>query len=240
MTIGNLNLPVMTVHAEPEWSKSIENTTLGTGSIVDPKAPDSKDAPWTGSYVYYGTYGNQAAPVAKEDLKVSDTAQELVTAGKAEGGELLYALGTDDKTAPTDGWSKDLPKAKDAGIYYVWYKAVGDKNHKDTEPACVKVIIAEKAQDEKPEEVITDPVTEKQEKVSETVKEMINDVPVSAYLAVSYPMAVEWTGKKVTKAQLEALLNEGESLAKLNISGLEDALKPDVFNGLRVVLFFLS
>nr|MCR5120740.1 DUF6273 domain-containing protein [Lachnospiraceae bacterium] len=63
MTVGNMNLPVMTVNAEPGWTKTVDNTGLGTGSIGDPKAPDSKDDPWTGSYVYYGTYGNQAAPV---------------------------------------------------------------------------------------------------------------------------------------------------------------------------------
>ena len=178
------------------------------------------------------------APVAKEGLKASDTAQELVTAGKAEGGELFYVLGTDDKTAPTEGWSKDVPSAKDAGTYYVWYKAVGDKNHKDTVPACVKVTIAEKAQEEKPEEVITDPVTEKQEKVSEQVKETINDMPVSINIVASYPKAVEWTGKKVTKAQLEALLNDGESLAKLNITGLEEALKGRMKEGTDVSKLF--
>ncbi len=80
-------------------------------------------------------------PVAKEGLTVSDTAQALVTAGKAEGGEMFYALGTDDKTAPAGGWSKDVPTAKDAGTYYVWYKVVGDKNHKDTEAKCVTVIM---------------------------------------------------------------------------------------------------
>ncbi len=85
-------------------------------------------------------------PVAKEGLKASDTAQALVTAGNAEDGDMFYVLGSDDKIAPTEGWSKDVPTAKDAGTYYVWYKVVGDKKHKDTEPACVKVTIAEKEQ----------------------------------------------------------------------------------------------
>ena len=189
------------------------------------------------------------APVAKTGLIASDTAQALVTAGKANYGEMLYALGTDDKTAPTDGWSKEVPIAKEAGTYYVWYKVVGDADHEDTAPACVKVTIAEKEQpkeekpddkkeDDKPEEVITDPVTEKQEKVSEPVKETINDVPISANLAVSYPKAVEWTGKKITKAQLEALLAEGEVLTKLNISGLEEALKGNMKEGTDISKLF--
>ncbi|MBO5535175.1 MAG: LPXTG cell wall anchor domain-containing protein, partial [Clostridia bacterium] len=30
-----------------------------------------------------------------------------------------------------------------AGIYYVWYKVVADSAHRDTEPACIPVTIAE-------------------------------------------------------------------------------------------------
>ena len=70
-------------------------------------------------------------------LTYNGKAQELVTVGKAEGGEMQYAIGKDNKTAPTTGWSKSIPNETDAGTYYVWYKVVGDENHEDTEPAYV-------------------------------------------------------------------------------------------------------
>ena len=80
------------------------------------------------------------APEAKS-LTVNGQAQALVTAGTAEGGTMQYALGTDATTAPTSGWSASIPTGTDAGTYYVWYKVIGDDNHKDTEPACVEAKI---------------------------------------------------------------------------------------------------
>ena len=82
-----------------------------------------------------------SAPAAKT-LTYNGSAQELVTAGVAEGGTMNYALGTDATTAPTDGWSTFIPTETEAGTYYVWYKAVGDANHNDSEPKDVTVVIA--------------------------------------------------------------------------------------------------
>ena len=84
-------------------------------------------------------------PAAKVGLVAGDQAQELVTAGTAEGGTMRYALGTDDKTAPAAGWNTAIPAGKDAGTYYVWYCAKGDANHLDSDAACVLVTIAEPA-----------------------------------------------------------------------------------------------
>ena len=80
------------------------------------------------------------APTAKT-LKYTGQAQALVTAGVAEGGTMQYALGKDATTAPTDGWSESIPSKTDAGTYYVWYKAVGDKHHADSEAKCVTIKI---------------------------------------------------------------------------------------------------
>lgn len=60
------------------------------------------------------------------------TEQELVTAGSASGGTMMYAVSTSPKT-PADGWSEDIPKATDAGKYYVHYYAKGDSDHSDSE-----------------------------------------------------------------------------------------------------------
>ena len=67
------------------------------------------------------------------------------------GGTMLYALGTDDVTAPEEDsdsvteaerrWTDTIPTGKKNGKYYVWYKVVGDENHTDTAPVCVKVTI---------------------------------------------------------------------------------------------------
>ena len=57
---------------------------------------------------------------------------------------MQYALGT-ESSAPIDGWSTSIPKATVAGTYYVWYKAVGDVNHTDTNPECITVTIEHKS-----------------------------------------------------------------------------------------------
>ena len=81
------------------------------------------------------------APTAK-DLTYTGQAQELVNAGKADGGTMEYALGTDDKTAPTTGWSTTVPSGKDAGNYFVWYRVKGDASHNDVAAKCVPATIA--------------------------------------------------------------------------------------------------
>ena len=84
------------------------------------------------------------APEAKT-LTYTGSAQELVTTGTAEGGTMQYALGKDATTAPTEGWGTSIPTATNAGTYYVWYKAVGDNDHADSEAAMTEVTISEKA-----------------------------------------------------------------------------------------------
>jgi hypothetical protein len=81
------------------------------------------------------------APTAKA-LICTGAEQELVNAGAASGGVMSYAIGNDSINAPTSGWNVKIPKKAAAGTYYVWYKAVGDVSHSDTEPKCVTVTIA--------------------------------------------------------------------------------------------------
>ena len=93
----------------------------------------------------YTFMAKQPATVTEEPeaktLTYTGSAQELVSAGSATGGTLNYALGTDSTTAPTSGWSESIPEGTEAGIYYVWYKVVGDADHLDTDPQSLKVII---------------------------------------------------------------------------------------------------
>ncbi len=92
------------------------------------------------------------APVGKS-LTYNGSAQELVAAGAAENGAMMYALGKDTDTAPTEGWSSFIPVGTDAEDYFVWYRAEGDATHIDSEPGCVMVTIAKKPE----------PIVEKEE-----------------------------------------------------------------------------
>ena len=80
-------------------------------------------------------------PTAKT-LTYTGSAQVLLTAGTAAGGEMQYALGTDATTVPNDGWSTSIPAGTDAKTYYVWYMAKGDGlTHTDSDPVCITVTI---------------------------------------------------------------------------------------------------
>ncbi len=60
--------------------------------------------------------------------------QELVTAGTATGGTMVYSL---DGT----NFTPAIPKAKNAGEYTVYFKAKGDGNHTDSDVGTVDVTI---------------------------------------------------------------------------------------------------
>lgn len=76
------------------------------------------------------------APAAKAELVYNRNAQELVTAGYADGGKLNYKLGENGT------WSETIPTATDAGDYKVYYKVVGDGSHSDTAETEIPVTIA--------------------------------------------------------------------------------------------------
>ena len=82
----------------------------------------------------------KTAPTANE-LKYNGTEQALVTSGEAKVGTMQYQIGESATTAPTGTWSDTVPKGKNAGTYYVWYRAyIGEKNF--TEAECVTASIA--------------------------------------------------------------------------------------------------
>ena len=111
-----------------------DNTTVGTATVtVTGKGNYSgtKTAQFT---ITSGVAVVTAAPVAVADLYYNGEAQTLISAGAAEGGQMQYSL---DGTT----WQTTLPTAVNAGAYTVYYKAVGDTNHSDSEPAVVSVAI---------------------------------------------------------------------------------------------------
>ena len=72
------------------------------------------------------------APIVKEDLIYTDSAQELISAGSVINGTMYYAV-TGENTAPTDEdlYDTSIPIGTNAGTYYVWYKVIGDENYND-------------------------------------------------------------------------------------------------------------
>ena len=77
------------------------------------------------------------APTANA-LTYNGAEQALVTAGKTTGGTMLYRL---------DGskWSEQLPTAKNAGKYTVWYKVQGNAEYADVAEQSLTVTVAKKS-----------------------------------------------------------------------------------------------
>ncbi|MBQ9438211.1 MAG: leucine-rich repeat protein, partial [Lachnospiraceae bacterium] len=68
----------------------------------------------------------------KVDTENHEIAQDLVTAGEAEGGTMLYASVLAGEKEPDDTeYSEAIPQAAEAGGHDVWYKVKGDSDHKD-------------------------------------------------------------------------------------------------------------
>ena len=77
------------------------------------------------------------APTANA-LTYNVAEQALVTAGKTTGGTMLYRLDNSE-------WSEQLPTAKNAGEYTVWYKVQGNAEYADVAEQNVTVTVAKKS-----------------------------------------------------------------------------------------------
>ena len=71
-------------------------------------------------------------------LTYNGAEQALVTAGKTTGGTMLYRLGDSE-------WSEQLPTAKNAGEYTVWYKVQGNAEYADVAEQSLPVTVAKRA-----------------------------------------------------------------------------------------------
>ena len=75
------------------------------------------------------------APTATTGDIIAGSTTALVTAGKASGGTMMYAVTTTNtKPTSTESFSDKVPTAADldAGTYYVWYYAKADADHTDS------------------------------------------------------------------------------------------------------------
>ena len=114
-----------------------DNVEAGTATVVITNANG-------GDYIVNGTgtftIGKADAavetdPAGKTDLPYNGAAQELVTAGSASGGTMVYSLDQNGEYSPA------IPTAAAVGNYTVYYKVQGDGNHEDSEAQSVSASI---------------------------------------------------------------------------------------------------
>ena len=75
-------------------------------------------------------------------LTYNDSAQQLVEAGEAAKGKILYAMTQDTTTdAEALSYSEEIPAATEAGSYCVWYKTVNAGGELDAGPYLILVTI---------------------------------------------------------------------------------------------------
>lgn len=84
-------------------------------------------------------YNTEPTP---KSLTYNGSDQVLATTAQPLNGTVTYALTESLNGSKTYGGS--MPKAKDAGTYYLWYKTAGDENHEDIDPTYKTITIAKK------------------------------------------------------------------------------------------------
>ena len=88
------------------------------------------------------------APTATTGDIIECSTTALVTAGKASGGTMMYAVTTTNKKpTSTEGFSATVPTAASlaAGTYYIWYYAKADADHTDSEISVSGIAVTVKA-----------------------------------------------------------------------------------------------
>lgn len=114
------------------------NTNAGTATVTITDVDGGNyTVSGTGSFTILSEGSTYTPPTAKTGLVYNGTEQELLTAGSTTTGTMQYS--SDGKT-----YSTDIPKGTNAQTYTVYYKVVGDGNHKDSSPVSLTVTISEK------------------------------------------------------------------------------------------------
>ena len=127
---GELTLPIQKNDVETTGSVGTVSVVIKSANYEDIKLTVNVNA--TNKLVPTVT-----APTANS-LTYNGAEQALVTAGKTTGGTMLYRLGDSE-------WSEQLPTAKNAGEYTVWYKVQGDAEYADVAEQSLTVTAAKKA-----------------------------------------------------------------------------------------------
>ena len=121
---GKLTLPIQ---------KNDVKTTGSVGTVtVVIKSTNYEDITLT---VNVNATNKLLPTVTANALTYNGTEQALVTAGKTTGGTMLYRL--DDSK-----WSEQIPTAKNAGEYTVWYKVQGNAEYADVAEQSLTVTVS--------------------------------------------------------------------------------------------------
>lgn len=128
----------MTLNAGTDYTVSYtDNINAGTATLTITATALNNN--YTGSASKNFTIQKADVTVTNPTVKVgmvyNAQAHALLNAGTVTGGEMQYSL---DNTT----WTSTVSTATDAGEYTVYYKVVGDKNHKDIAAASLIATIA--------------------------------------------------------------------------------------------------
>ena len=127
---GKLTLPIQ--------KNDVETTgSVGTVTVVI-KSTNYKDITLTVNVNATNKLVPTVTAPTVNTLTYNGAEQALVTAGKTTGGAMLYRLGDSE-------WSEQIPTAKNAGEYTVWYKVQGNAEYADVAEQNVTVTVAKKA-----------------------------------------------------------------------------------------------
>ena len=127
---GKLTLPIQ--------KNDVETTgSVGTATIVI-KSTNYEDITLTVNVNATNKLVPTVTAPTVNALTYNGAEQALVTAGKTTGGTMLYRL--DDSE-----WSEQIPTAKNAGEYTVWYKVQGNAEYADVAEQSLTVTVAKKA-----------------------------------------------------------------------------------------------
>lgn len=148
----------------------------------------------------------KTAPEAVSGLIANGEHQELVTAGEAEGGKLVYAIG--DENGALEPYTELVSATADAGTYYVWYKVIGDENHNDSKPASIEVTIADAKTDISKGTVTADP-----ENKTVTVTVDGKTVPASEYHIIYFTYEKTADGESLKRVGTEFPTEPGTYIA---------------------------
>lgn len=111
------------------------NTNVGTASVTITGTGNYTGEKTVTFSIVKAAASVTTAPTANT-LTYTGSAQNLVTAGSASGGTMVYSL-TEDGT-----YAETIPTGTNADNYTVYYYAKGDSNHSDSEVGCVSVTIS--------------------------------------------------------------------------------------------------
>ena len=127
---GKLTLPIQ--------KNDVETTgSVGTVTVVI-KSTNYKDITLTVNVNATNKLVPTVTAPTANALTYNGAEQALVAAGKTTGGTMLYRL--DDSE-----WSEQLPTAKNAGEYTVWYKVQGNAEYANVAEQNVTVTVAKKS-----------------------------------------------------------------------------------------------